>query len=66
MTAQSLKQWSCDETCSVRGVNEHDWPVFLVGHVAAFASDTDVELLFLGDQKGHKPSLHSQTCPVSQ
>ena len=31
--------------------------VFLVGHVAAFASDTDVELLFLGDQKGHKPSL---------
>ena len=30
---------------------------FLVGHVAAFASDNDVKLLFLGDQKGHKPSL---------
>ena len=30
---------------------------FLVGHVAAFASNNDVKLLFLGDQKGHKPSL---------
>ena len=30
---------------------------FLVGHVATFAADNDVKILFLGDQKGHKPSL---------
>ena len=30
---------------------------FFVGHVATFASDNDVKILFLGDQKGHKPSL---------
>jgi type 1 glutamine amidotransferase len=30
---------------------------FLVGHVVAFASGNDVNLLFLGDQKGHNPSL---------